>query len=392
MIKALSTITFLAGFCLTIYGQNWTLSGNNIHNNNNGFVGVNNVNPDAYLHIYTNLFDVLGTSGSYSFSVPGPTGLKLVGRSWMYDPTIGGGINEPFPPNHFTSLNNLFEAHIEFGTINGGTTNYSLTRRVTIDPLGRLGIGNNLNPTQDLDVEGNIRMRNGAQAGYIATSEADGTIKWNAPTALGGFWQANNATSPGTGHMMNIDNGEVHIGNVSHALFFDPYLGGGHYSNLSHEGDAGIFFGPMEPEEETVSERGLVIAAINHQGHTKNGLRIDWNGNVSIGDNTDFIINQATNDQYRLAVNGKVIAELVRVKLRGDWPDFVFNKKHDLMPLQELEKYIKKNNHLPDVPNAEQVEKEGIDVGEMNKILLQKIEELTLYVIELEKKIETVNK
>ncbi len=62
------------------------------------------------------------------------------------------------------------------------------------------------------------------------------------------------------------------------------------------------------------------------------------------------------------------------------------------MPLKELEQYIKQNKHLPDVPTQDEISKDGMDVYEMNTILLKKVEELTLYVIELEKRIDEMEK
>jgi Asp-tRNA(Asn)/Glu-tRNA(Gln) amidotransferase B subunit len=90
-------------------------------------------------------------------------------------------------------------------------------------------------------------------------------------------------------------------------------------------------------------------------------------------------------------VKGKILAEEVRVQLSGDWPDYVFTQNYDLMPIDELETFINKNNHLPEIPSSAKVTEEGgIDVGEMNALLLKKIEELSLYVIELHKEIKTL--
>ncbi len=71
-----------------------------------------------------------------------------------------------------------------------------------------------------------------------------------------------------------------------------------------------------------------------------------------------------------------------------DWPDYVFGGSHRLMPLGEVEDYINANGHLPEVPSAAEAETDGVDLGEMNRLLLQKVEELTLYVIDLQKQIE----
>ena len=82
---------------------------------------------------------------------------------------------------------------------------------------------------------------------------------------------------------------------------------------------------------------------------------------------------------------------VTKVTLTG-WPDYVFDKSYNLMPLFETEQYIQANGHLPNVPSAAEVEADGMSVGEMNKVLLQKVEELTLYVIELQKQIDELKK
>lgn len=94
-----------------------------------------------------------------------------------------------------------------------------------------------------------------------------------------------------------------------------------------------------------------------------------------------------------LAVNGQINATAVQVKLTdgsGCFPDYVFNKEYKLLSLGEVERYINANKHLPDVPSAEEVEAEGMDLAKMNNILLRKVEELTLHMIEMEKKIKVL--
>lgn len=89
----------------------------------------------------------------------------------------------------------------------------------------------------------------------------------------------------------------------------------------------------------------------------------------------------------KLGADGTLMAKEIKVTLTG-WPDYVFDKGYNLMPLTETEQYIEANGHLPNVPSAAEVEADGMSVGEMNKVLLQKVEELTLYVIELQKQID----
>jgi hypothetical protein len=106
-----------------------------------------------------------------------------------------------------------------------------------------------------------------------------------------------------------------------------------------------------------------------------NNLTIANSGNIGIG---------TTSPAERLSVNGNIRAREVKVE-NANWPDYVFEKQYKSFPLNHLEKYINKNKHLPGMPTAKEVKENGINLGDMNTKLLQKIEELTLYMIELKK-------
>ena len=112
--------------------------------------------------------------------------------------------------------------------------------------------------------------------------------------------------------------------------------------------------------------------------------RITPEGKMVIGD-----VNYNTATTYGLYVADGIMTEQVKVAIKttNDWSDFVFNKSYKLMPLKQLEKYIEMNKHLPDVPSATEVLENGVNMAKMDATLLQKIEELTLYTIELNKKI-----
>jgi hypothetical protein len=90
---------------------------------------------------------------------------------------------------------------------------------------------------------------------------------------------------------------------------------------------------------------------------------------------------------FSCAADGALKVKSLKVTTT-DWPDYVFGGNHRLMSLEEVEDYINANGHLPEVPSAAEAETEGVDVGEMNKLLLQKVEELTLYVIDLQKQLD----
>jgi len=108
------------------------------------------------------------------------------------------------------------------------------------------------------------------------------------------------------------------------------------------------------------------------------GLRVT-SGSVGIG--------TVDTKGYKLAVNGKIRAREIKVET-ANWPDYVFAKDYQLPSLTETEKHILEKGHLQGIPSAEEVKSNGINVGEMNAKLLQKIEELTLIMIQLNKKVE----
>jgi len=116
--------------------------------------------------------------------------------------------------------------------------------------------------------------------------------------------------------------------------------------------------------------------------------RIQLNPNKILGIYAQSVgIGTESTNGYKLAIAGNAVAEEIVVKLQKDWPDYVFNNEYTLLSLPELEKSIKQNNHLPGIPSKNEVKTEGIPVGEMQSKLLQKIEELTLYLIKQDKRI-----
>ncbi|KRB56701.1 tail fiber protein [Flavobacterium sp. Root186] len=108
------------------------------------------------------------------------------------------------------------------------------------------------------------------------------------------------------------------------------------------------------------------------------------NGNVGIG---------TANPDEKLTVKGKIHTQEVRVDMTGPLvPDYVFENDYKLKTLQEVEDYIKEKKHLPEIPSAKEIEKNGLMLAEMNMALLKKIEEMTLYMIEMKKENEEIKK
>ena len=123
--------------------------------------------------------------------------------------------------------------------------------------------------------------------------------------------------------------------------------------------------------------------------------KLDVKGNLKIS--TDFtqgikaiaVVDDVSGlDVCRVMSDGHIYATELTIKLKEEFPDYVFAKNYELMPLKELSSYLSTNHHLPNVPSAEHVASEGLSVGTMQVKQMEKIEELTLYILELNKRIE----
>ena len=195
-------------------------------------------------------------------------------------------------------------------------------------------------------------------------------------------------THEGNGDRLVIDNaGNIGIGNSSPSTKLD--VGGELKTN----------WGRLVLRDNSLEEwytNGPARLAVNYLGYQKgdsqfrdytiyNGKRV---GILHVsGEQESVGIGTENTFGYKLAVNGKIGAKEVKVEVKSKWPDFVFEKNYNLPTLKEVENHIKEKGHLKNIPDAKEVEKNGFFLGEMDSKLLQKIEELTLYTIEQEKKL-----
>ncbi len=168
--------------------------------------------------------------------------------------------------------------------------------------------------------------------------------------------------------------GSAYGGNSGIVKIHGPSLPQGGWNGITTTGDAGIIYGTANG----TTNCGFVITP---WASSTSGLRIDRNGNVGI----------CTSDTktYQLAVNGSAVFNKVVVKPTSTWPDYVFGSEYRLPPLRSVEKYIRTYRRLPGLPSADSVDKQGLDIGNGQAILLKKIEELTLYSIDQEKKLDS---
>jgi hypothetical protein len=230
--------------------------------------------------------------------------------------------------------------------VNDASSQHTLTELMRVDRDGNVGIGIS-NPQSRLEIAGSNRIA-------VGTTYADNTI--------------------------DQDNGYTRSSFGSNA-YWDPVnntwkvsqIGANDFSAMIHPNGDGLAF-------VTAPSTGNVTRSLtNSQFMAFERMRINSNGNVGIG----------TTDpgSFKLAVNGKTWSTEVQVAVNRP-PDYVFEPTYDLKPLAEIETYIKENKHLPEVPSAKEMEKNGVQLGEMNMLLLKKIEELTLYILDQNKELE----
>lgn len=147
----------------------------------------------------------------------------------------------------------------------------------------------------------------------------------------------------------------------------------------------------------SVDDNGNVVLVYDYAGEAK-ATSNEWatiDGRIHNKNNGKVVIGTGINsfpDGFQLFVKGGILTERVRVAVANSdrWADYVFKKGYQLMPLRDVEKFIKHHQHLPNVPSAEEMAKNGLDVMETSAKLMEKLEELTLYMIDANKKIEAL--
>lgn len=259
-----------------------------------------------------------------------------------------------------------------------------------IEQSGDVGIGTST-PVDAFQVNGD-GVFGGGSTDYDASSESIRIIgrsdTWymgvqNETSATASdFFIGNSSVEDGTFHIEQT--GDIGIGTTNPRVRLhitgggDAEPSGGGYAQFGETASRNLV---IDDNEVFVRNNGVAddLSIQNDGGNLI--LCSQEQGGVGIGVNTGASIPNG----YLLAVDGKVIAEEVQVEISENWPDYVFTDDYQLMPLTELEESIIQHGHLPGIPSAKHIEKEGIALGEMQVKMMEKIEELTLYIIAQQK-------
>jgi hypothetical protein len=328
-----------------------------------GFIGINTIIPTAQLEVKAavNLEGLTHTDGTTRLST------KII--------AAGGAIGT-------TSNDNL----IFF------TNNTTVLPAMILSPAGNLGVGGSI-ATGSSKIEA---FTANDTYGFLQSS-AGGVRVGSYANATGGYYGTltNHPlylfSQTGNASIALLQNGNVGMGTVTPAARL----------NLLSNSATGF---PQLLLEETDNDYARISFRTNnaansganfwsiagYNNNTRASERLNFynaavgdvmslsgNGNVGIG---------TSNPTYKLSVNGTIQTKEVRVQT--GWADFVFEEEYQLNPLADVEKFIRANKHLPNIPSAKEIQIDGLALGEIQTKMMQKIEELTLYLIKANKTIE----
>ncbi|WP_281232428.1 hypothetical protein [Flavobacterium gelatinilyticum] len=297
-----------------------------------GNVGIGTLTPSEALDVNGNTI----IRGRLVSTMPGDIGgsIRLANPSKTANGAASGWMIYNMTGTYGNSLQ--FWAYDNLGCVSGGLC----SNQFTIMDTGNVGIGTNI-PFSKLSINGSLTLNGGLTNTKERPAIARGTLT----------------------------NGEIRAYSSTGNAYDDGFLrlsaGGG--TNAITKSYIDLSGYSTVPD----MNRNIVFGTFGLER-----MRIDLDGNVGIG---------TQNPKNKLDVNGTIHSKEVKVDIDFPAPDYVFANDYNLRSLPEVEKYIKENNHLPEIPSAKEIEKNGIHLAEMNMALLKKIEELTLYAIEQQK-------
>lgn len=264
--------------------------------------------------------------------------------------------------------------------------NPTATIAVTTNPAtGNVGIGKTT-PTEKLEVGGSVRISDSGLLklanSYFTPDQGGGIFLKGITTTSEPYLSFNRSTGSDfarfvyKSRVLHLEGSKLHMDNQ-----------GIEFTHSTEGLGSGAKMYGIDEGNGYTSMRFAV--RLNRSSFT-DAMKIRNDGRVGIGV-LNFPVQEYANN-YKLFVTGGILTDELRVFLSTNysWADYVFAKDYDLKPLSEVEKFIDENGHLPNVPSATQVKEEGINVADMARIQQEKIEELMLYIIQQNKRIEAL--
>lgn len=283
---------------------------------------------------FDDLIANVGTNGAYNKSI-----------TWLTS-TYGNGIGHKIYSDDYSG-----QTYLKFAAKHSGQYNNGWKDMMTLTSLGKVGIGTS-SPSVALSV---------------AAEENQTGLGLNTLSAI----RISNQYADAFGRRSELQFGMDQNPNSTLATI------AAEYSAWSSDVGGDLVFGTNPTQSNSVVER----------------MRITHDGTVFIKSKTRIgtLKPTGTHSDAMLAVDGKMVSKSMYVT-QQNWADFVFDKDYNMPKLSEIETYYKTNGHLPLIPTAAEVKENGVDLGEMNKLLLQKVEELTILMVEQDKKMEAQSK
>ncbi|MEQ9309752.1 MAG: hypothetical protein RLN90_09880 [Balneolaceae bacterium] len=354
--------------------------------------------------IYTLGIILIGTTAKAQWSDNGNT------LTTSDDVVITGHVNVGGEGNYHLKVRHIDGKHYQNSSIHQLYLNYNTSQPVLVGyggqnsdlyVSGEIGIGTT-SPLTNLDINGNIglgeRLTGGTRyIGKYVNGAFGGNSNWigfNSPANEDFITFGTHKSGTGGGERMRIDAlGNIGIGTttpgeklqIGNAFTFHDggheVLGFGCKGSGSTDLDPNGYASEIRLDPTTGNFRFAVSSNLTDYPQTR--MTIKNNGFIGIG---------TLDPKSKLSVDGQIRATEVKVLADISVPDYVFEPDYELRTLKETKEYITKNKHLPEIPSASEIGENGIDIGDMNMRLLKKIEELTLYQIQLMEEMEAMKK